>query len=786
MGQTEIDARRGLAYHQPFASLDHLMSQTFSSQSTDSFSQLLNQAGCSLLVSTYQAGQLVLVRPQDRGVNTHFIAFNKPMGLALKPAQIAVGGAASITTYRNLPAVAGKLNPKGQEDACYLPRKSHVTGAIDIHEMGYDADGELWFVNTRMSCLAVAEADFSFTPRWRPPFISAYELSDRCHLNGLGFRDGKPRYVSMLGVSDSAGGWRQNKVSGGQIMDISNNQVLAQGLCMPHSPRWYQGKLWFLSSGAGELMCAEPGQPAQVVAELPGFARGLDFIDRYALIGLSQVRESAVFAGLPLTRRVAERKSGVWVVDTVSGQTVAFLQFTGNVQEVFEVKVLPHRSPLLLDADHPLVASSFELPQQVLDNLAPPDPIEQSLEQATRQHLEGLLEEAIAAYQQLLEINPDHGRARHQLGLCLVDAERWAEAAEVLQTVVGAQGDNAEAMNSLGLTYIRLGDFEQGMHWLDQSIATDKQFALAHFNRGIVLLKSGDYARGWPAYDWRWQTPQFVPFQCRQPQWQGEDISDKRLLVHSEQGNGDHIQFWRFLPLAAQRCKELVYVGPENLAPLVAGIDGVSESRVPGPIPADRFDLFCPLMSLPRWLGITLENLPAPRRYLSIPAQTLVSQLSGEFRVGICWSGSVTHKENHHRSMALDTLAPLLGIEGVSFFSLQMPLSGQEVDWLSAHGVKNLEPELPGYARTAALIDQLDYVVSVDTAICHVAGALGVPTAVMLSADPDWRWLREGEDCAWYPSLSLFRQSEPGDWSSVIEKVSETIKQAAKNNAGRQ
>ncbi|MEM6935821.1 MAG: TIGR03032 family protein [Pseudomonadota bacterium] len=758
------------------------MTQSFSSQSTDSFAQLLHQAGCSLLVSTYQAGQLVLVRPQAQdgsgGVNTHFVSFAKPMGLATKPGQLAVGGASSITVYRNLPAVAQKLQPNGSEDACYLPRANHITGDIDIHEMAYDGEGELWFVNTRMSCLAVAETAYSFTPRWRPPFISAYELSDRCHLNGLGIRDGRPRYVSMLGASDKPGGWRAKKVSGGQIMDIVSNEVLADGLCMPHSPRWYHNKLWFLSSGAGQLMCAEPGHPAEVVAELPGFARGLAFIDRYALIGLSQVRESAVFAGLPLTRRVAERKSGVWVVDITSGQTVAFLQFTGNVQEVFEVKVLPHRWPMLLDADSPVLATSYELPDEVLRDLAPPDPVAQALEQATRQHLDGDLDQAIEAYRQLLADYPEHPRTQHQLGLCLVDAERWQDAVAMLEQVVERQPDNAEAMNSLGLAYTRLGDFDRGMHWLEAAVAADGQFALAHFNRGIVLLKQGDYARGWEAYDWRWQTPQFVPFQCQQPCWQGEDISGQRLLVHSEQGNGDHVQFMRFLPLAAKRCRELIYVGPENLAPLVAEIEGVSESRVPGQIPADRFDVYCPLMSLPRWLGITLDNLPAPRRYLTVPAQTTVSWLDGAFRVGICWSGSPTHKENHHRSMKLDQLGPLLDLADIGFYSLQMPVSSDEVSWLSARQVINLEPELPGYARTAALIEQLDMVITVDTAVGHVAGALGIPTLIMLNTDPDWRWRREGESSPWYPSVRLVRQATPGDWSAVVDEATVLVARA--------
>ncbi|MDJ0655175.1 MAG: TIGR03032 family protein [Xanthomonadales bacterium] len=751
------------------------MTEGLASQSTQSLQQFLQEVGCSLLVSTYQAGKIVLVRAQAQGVNTHFVNFGKPMGMAWRDGQLAVGGAAQVVTYRNLPAVGPRTDQGQPADACYLPRQVHNTGAIDIHEMGYDAEGRLWFINTRMSCLATAEVDFSFTPRWRPPFITEYDLTDRCHLNGLGFRDGRPRYVSMLGATDTPGGWRKNKVSGGQIMDVSNNEVLAASLCMPHSPRWHEGRLWFLSSGAGQLMCTVPGDSPQVVAEVPGFARGLSFVGRYALIGLSQVRESAVFAGLPLTRRVTQRKSGVWVVDTTTGQTVAFLEFTGSVQEVFEVLVVPHRWPVMLDADDPLVATSYELPNEVIQNLAPPDPVQESLDEATRLHVSGKVGEAIQGYRQILQQHTGHPVAAYQLGLALVDHEQWAEAVEQLEGVVQDQPDNAEAMNSLGLAHARLGRLDTAIDWFDRSIATDGQYAQAHFNRGLILLKQGRYAEGWEGYDWRWQTPQFVPFQCSQPQWGGEDISNKRLLVHSEQGNGDQVQFARFLPMAAERCRELIYVGPESLAPLIAEIEGVAESRLPGQIPADRFDVYCPLMSLTRCLGITMDNLPAPERYLTVPPQVTVSQLrgqkQGDLMVGISWAGSPTQRDDRHRSMALDTLIPLLDLPGVSFFSLQMPVSAEERERLNRLGVQDLEPELPGYARTAALMDQLDAVISVCTATAHVAAALGKPTAILLPHDPDWRWLLDGTTSPWYPTATLIRQSEPGDWKPVLERA---------------
>lgn len=752
------------------------MAETFSSQSTDSFRELLTLGKCNILVTTYQAGQVVMLRPQGRGINTHFMAFERPMGIAKRNNEIAIGGASSITTYRNLAAVGPKVGQGDQVDACYLPRKTHVTGQIDIHEMGYDKFDKLWFINTKMSCLCTLDNDHSFKPEWRPPFITAYDLTDRCHLNGLGFRDGVPRYVSMLGAYDEPGGWRKNKISGGQIMDITTNEVLVDGLCMPHSPRWYKDSLWFLSSGSGQLMRMKLGEAPEVVAELPGFARGLDFIDRYAIIGLSQIRESSTFAGLPLTKRVEERQSGVWVIDTESGQIVAFLVFTGNVQEVFEIKVLPHHFAAIVDGVSPFLASSYELPDNVLSNLAPTDPVQGPLEVANRAHVNGDLDEALKLYQEVLQHFPDNQQANHQYGLCLADAKQWDAAISQIKKVLKQNPDNAEAMNSMGFAYGEIQQLDNAMVWFKKAIATDQQFAQAHFNRGMLLLKQEKYKEGWVEYDWRWQTPQFVPFKCDKPQWQGEDISEKRILVHSEQGNGDHIQFWRFLPLLAEKCKEVIYFGPENLAPLVAEIQGVSQSRIPGALSKDLFDVYCPLMSLPRNLDITLENLPAPEKYINIPKQVVVSQLKGDFKVGIAWAGSPTHVNDASRSIPIKDMLSITTNSDAQFYALQMPLTGEDRELLKKHQVTDLEPELPGYARTAALVDQLDLVITVDTAIAHLAAALGKPTWILLDRNSDWRWHENSDDSPWYPTVKLFRQSEPSDWSDVIEEVKNKLK----------
>ncbi|MGE4071572.1 MAG: TIGR03032 family protein [Lysobacterales bacterium] len=748
--------------------------QSLASQHTSSFTEFLRQGGVSIVVSTYQAGQLVLVRAQEQATNTHFIPMHKPMGIAVQGGQrLAVGDAHRVDFYRNLPAVAGKID-QAQYDAAYLYRATHVTGDIDIHEMGYDDESRLWLINTRMSCLCTLADDASVVPRWKPPFISQYDLLDRCHLNGLGFRDGRPRYVSMLGASDEPGGWRRDKTRAGLIMDLIDDSVVVDGLCMPHSPRWHHDQLWFLSSGEGALKRVEADGSASTIIELPGFARGLDFLGRYAVVGLSQVRETAVFAGLPLTRRVAERECGVYLVDIEDRRIAGLLRFKGDVREIFDVKLLPHQAPTLVDAHSPLLASSYELPGEALKLLAPADPLEEALAAAGRAHAGGDLDQAITAYQDILSSRPEHRVARHRLGQALVDHGRWDEARRVLSEVVAEQPDHAEALNGLGLCAARLLDFADALRHFERAIAIDQQFALAHFNRGLILLKLGQYEAGWQEYEWRWQLPDFSPLRCPQPQWRGEDIRDKRLLVHSEQGHGDHIQFWRYLPLLRQRCKKLIYVGPEALAELAAGIPGVNESRVPGTIPGDRFDVYVPLLSIPHYLGLHAP-MPVDRPYIKPPSHLQVHRLEGRRKIGLVWKGSPRHIDEPRRSIPLASLLPALKGIAATFYSLQFPLSRGECELLEQHGVHNLEPDISGYSRTAAFVEQLDAVVTVDTAMAHLAGALGKRVFLLLARDADWRWGTELAQTPWYPHTTLLRQQEAGAWQTVLDALTREL-----------
>ena len=343
---------------------------------TTNFPALLRQLGASLLVTTYQAGKLVVVRDEGDHLNTHLRDFQAPMGLALAGDRLALGTQRQVWEFVDVPAVAAKLGPPGRHDACFLPRSSHVTGNIQIHEMAWGADGDLWVVNTRFSCLCTLDKSASFTPRWRPPFVSALEPSDRCHLNGLGMVGDRPRYVTALGATNEAAGWRANKARGGILMDVASGAVITRGLSMPHSPRWYAGRLWVCESGAGTLGTIDPNTGKhEPIAEVPGFTRGLDFAGNFAFVGLSQVRESAVFSGIPITERLAEteRTCGVCAVDLTTGIVVALLRFETAVQEVFAVTVLPgRRYPDLINDDERVLEASFVVPDVALADVPAP------------------------------------------------------------------------------------------------------------------------------------------------------------------------------------------------------------------------------------------------------------------------------------------------------------------------------------------------------------------------------------------------------------------------------
>jgi uncharacterized protein (TIGR03032 family) len=344
----------------------------------EGFVALLQQLRASLLVSTYQANKLLAVRADGKGLSTLVRTFDRPMGMAVSGRRLALGTRNSVWFLRDAPDIAARVEPAGKHDACFLPRSCHVTGDIGVHEMAWAAphprplspegrgEEELWIVNTRFSCLCTLDPDYSFVPRWRPPFVTALAAEDRCHLNGLALVDGRPKYVTALGESDARGGWRADKPHGGCLMDVSSGEVLLRGLSMPHSPRWHDGRLWLLESGTGRLLLVDLATGRrQAVAELPGFARGLAFSGPYAFVGLSKIRETSAMDGVPLARRRDALKCGVAVVDLRTGRASALLDFHTAVEEIFDVQVLAGvRFPEVVGFQKEAVQNTFIVPPE--------------------------------------------------------------------------------------------------------------------------------------------------------------------------------------------------------------------------------------------------------------------------------------------------------------------------------------------------------------------------------------------------------------------------------------
>jgi uncharacterized protein (TIGR03032 family) len=305
------------------------------------------------------------------------------MGLAVDGGRLALGTRKEIWFLRNAPDIAPRIAPgaPGQNDACYLPRSSHITGDIGIHEVAWASpnagplspegrEKELWLVSTRFSCLATLSPDYSFVPRWRPPFISALAAEDRCHLNGLAIVNSAPRFVTALGSTDRRDGWRADKRQGGCIIDVPSGEFAARGLSMPHSPRWHNGRLFVLESGKGQLVNVDltTGR-RQTVAQLPGFTRGLAISGSYAFIGLSKIRKTSAIDGVPLAERREQLKCGVAVVDLRCGRVMALLEFQTAVEEIFDVQLLiGQRFPEVIGFQQDTIQHTFVVPRELPDS----------------------------------------------------------------------------------------------------------------------------------------------------------------------------------------------------------------------------------------------------------------------------------------------------------------------------------------------------------------------------------------------------------------------------------
>lgn len=384
-------------------------------------------------------------------------------------------------------------------------------------------------------------------------------------------------------------------------------------------------------------------------------------------------------------------------------------------------------------------------------------------------------DEALATFDAILARNPADAEAHYNRGNALLQFERLTEALASYDAALAVRPDLAEAHNNRGLALKELGRFAEAVDSHRRAYTIDPNHVEARWNEALLQLLAGDYAHGWAGYEWRWQKEPLIHARrdFPQPLWRGEPIAGQTILIHSEQGLGDTIQFCRYLPLVAATGAHVVFEVQPPLLRLLHGIGGAAVIARGDTLP--DFDWQCPLMSLPHAFGTRLDTIPADIPYLRAApelARAWTTRLGEKRRprIGLVWAGNADHKNDHNRSIALAKLLSLLDVDA-DFVSLQKVLRPGDAALLDARKVLGGRDALGDFADTAALIAQLDLVVSVDTSVAHLAGALGVPVWVLVTQVPDWRWLTGRDDSPWYPTARIYRQDDSRAWDTVIASV---------------
>lgn len=396
--------------------------------------------------------------------------------------------------------------------------------------------------------------------------------------------------------------------------------------------------------------------------------------------------------------------------------------------------------------------------------------------------------EAAAAFEAALALQGAFPPALLGLGNALAAQGRHSEAVGRFERAVGLDPQLALAWLGLGNAHHALGAHEAALRAFDQALRLRPDLASAQLNRALTLLTLGDFARGLPAYESRLTIAAAAADSPHAdatalPRWRGEPLGEQTLWIEAEQGFGDTLQFLRFVPLVRERAGRIVLTVQRELEPLVAPLakDWRVALAVAGQV-RPQADLHCPLLSLPLALGTTLDTLPAARRYLDVPAayrRRWRGSLGGhaKIKIGVAWSGRIQAQEN--RAMPVSALAPLIALDGVDWLVLQPNLSDDDKRMLDTFArtasVHRFDTRIGNFADTAAIVDRLDAIVSVDTSIAHLAGALGKPLWLMLPFAADWRWFRKTDRSPWYPNARLMRQPSPGQWDAVVEEVANAL-----------
>ena len=403
----------------------------------------------------------------------------------------------------------------------------------------------------------------------------------------------------------------------------------------------------------------------------------------------------------------------------------------------------------------------------------------------------GRFEDALACYDKALTSKPDYTDAYLNMGNALRELGRPDAAAVSFQKAIVLDHDLFEAHNNLGNVLMEQDQLEAATASYATAIGLKPDNPGAHKNLGIISLLQGDFETGWPEYSWRrLEDDQFFKVRnYKPPFWDGEDLTGKTIFVYPEQGLGDTIQFVRYLPMLRQRGGRVAFDIPLPMARLMWDLDGIDVSLKDGDT-LPPFDYHIPLLELPKLLGTTLDTIPAAKAYLHADKNLVEAwgERLGpkeEFRIGLVWGGSPDHLNDRNRSIEPELFRPLVETPGVSALSLLVGRDG-EAGRVFGDVVTDLAPDLGDFADTAAAIANMDLVISVDTAVAHLAGALGTMVWTLLPFNSDWRWMLGRDDSPWYPSMRLFRQEKCKDWEGVIERVAAELADLAKAgpNAG--
>jgi tetratricopeptide (TPR) repeat protein len=408
-------------------------------------------------------------------------------------------------------------------------------------------------------------------------------------------------------------------------------------------------------------------------------------------------------------------------------------------------------------------------------------------------HAQGLHDAAMASWRQAIRIRPDYVEAHFNLGSALYNLGRLDEAAASLEQALLRRPRYAEAHNNLGNVLRDQGRVSQAVAHYRQAVDSEPDFADAHNNLALAWLLSGNWELGWPEHEWRWKTEGFSPPHFHQPPWDGTSLGGRTILLHAEQGFGDTLQFVRFAQMTKQRGGTVLLNCQPALVPLLTSCPGIDRLIAQGD-PLPDFDVHAPLMSLPGILATPMAAVSFRIPYL-FADPGLIDRWQPEFqqpntvKIGIAWQGNPDYRRDRQRSIPLAQFAPLARVAGTRLFSLQRGLGAEQLSALAEHVPVtvvsgNLDEASGAFMDTAAIMRNLDLIVTSDSAIAHLAGGLGIPVWLALPFAPDWRWLLQREDSPWYPTMRLFRQPEPGNWPAVFERMAVELLKAYPKTAG--